>query len=355
MNKGEWSEAYALIKLLSDGKLFLGDKDFEKVKGVFYSILKILKHENNKTLQFTYSDQNIVVEVEGMRHTIPLMEFKRMTLICLDAIKSSKGSFAIPDISNFFKSFNGSESAAGSNVKQDLTIQIEDPNTFLSPALGFSIKSQLGQSSTLFNASGVTNITYRLLGRDLTQAEIDDVNGTKYYSDKLNKIKEYGCEIIFDGIENEVFRTNLQTIDTYFEKILAEITLSYYKNYLPEKNTLVNFTDEVLLKNPLNYNTLLNPSIYTMMVKKFLVDFALGMRPGTVWQRVYEATGGYLVVRTDGEVLCYHFYFTQQFEDYLFNNTKLETPSASKHGFGKIYTQNNCQKIKLNPQVRFII
>ncbi len=355
MNKGEWSEAYALIKLLSDKKLYLGDKGFTKVQGIFYSILKILKHEKEKTLQFTYADEVIIIDVEGIQKTIPLSEFIRMTAICLDAINSNKGSFNIPEVSDFFHSFDASESPASSSKKQDLTIQIEDPNTFLSPALGFSIKSQLGQSSTLFNSSGATNITYRLEGRRLTQEEIEDVNSTYLYAEKLEKIRNYGCEIIYEGVENKIFACNLQTVDSHFDKVLAEITLLYYENYLTENNTISNFTQVVTAKNPLNYNISLNPSMYIMMVKKFLIDFALGMRPATVWKRVYEATGGYLVVRNDGEILCYHFYFTQQFEDYLFTNTKLETPSATKHGFGSVYEENRQQKIKLNPQVRFIV
>ena len=33
-NKGEWSEIYALFKLLGDSQLFLGDKDIEKLKEI---------------------------------------------------------------------------------------------------------------------------------------------------------------------------------------------------------------------------------------------------------------------------------------------------------------------------------
>ena len=43
-NKGEWSEPYALLKLLADGKLYLGGENFEKVKGIFYPIIKVLRH-----------------------------------------------------------------------------------------------------------------------------------------------------------------------------------------------------------------------------------------------------------------------------------------------------------------------
>jgi type II restriction enzyme len=71
------------------------------------------------------------------------------------------------------------------------------------------------------------------------------------------------------------------------------------------------------------------------------------MMPATVW------TGGHLVVKDDGEVLCYHIYNKNEFENYLFANTKLETPSSSRHGFGLIETIDGRQSFKLNLQIRF--
>lgn len=47
-------------------------------------------------------------------------------------------------------------------------------------------------------------------------------------------------------------------------------------------------------------------------------------------------------------------YNKNEFEDYLLNNTKLETASSSRHGFGEIYEKNGSVYIKLNLQIRFI-
>lgn len=38
-NKGEWSEIYALFKLLGDKQLQLGDKEIERLEGLVYPIL----------------------------------------------------------------------------------------------------------------------------------------------------------------------------------------------------------------------------------------------------------------------------------------------------------------------------
>ena len=65
------------------------------------------------------------------------------------------------------------------------------------------------------------------------------------------------------------------------------------------------------------------------------------MLPSKVWDGTADATGGYIIVREDGEVLCYHLF-------------KFETASTSRHEFGSIYKENGKYYVKLNLQVRFI-
>ena len=78
------------------------------------------------------------------------------------------------------------------------------------------------------------------------------------------------------------------------------------------------------------------------------------MMPSKVWTGELDATGGYLVVKEDGEILCYHIYNRNEFEDYLLNNTKLETASSTRHEFGTVYKEGNKQYFKLNLQIRFL-
>ncbi len=84
-----------------------------------------------------------------------------------------------------------------------------------------------------------------------------------------------------------------------------------------------------------------------------MTDIALGMMPSKVWTGELDATGGYLVVKENGEILCYHIYNRNEFEDYLFVNTKLETASSTRHEFGKVYEENGQLYFKLNLQIRF--
>ena len=71
-------------------------------------------------------------------------------------------------------------------------------------------------------------------------------------------------------------------------------------------------------------------------MKKLLLASALGMTPAKEWNGRFDANGGYLVVRKDGEIVCYHFYNQNDVEDYLYNNTRLDRASRDRYNYGVI-------------------
>ena len=109
-------------------------------------------------------------------------------------------------------------------------------------------------------------------------------------------------------------------------------------------------------ENPLNFDQSQGHPFYAYKIKHLLCDTALGMVSDTVWTGEYEATGGYIVAKRDGEVICYHIHNQNDLEDYLLANTKLETASSSRHKFGKLYRDEDDHQLyfKLNLQIRFI-
>ncbi|MCA0348322.1 MAG: HpaII family restriction endonuclease [Flavobacterium sp.] len=356
-NIGEWSEPYALLKLLSDKKIHLGGDNFEKIENVYYPILKIIRNEKDRNVDFTYEDDLILVTDGNVAFKIPIYEFVEKTKICLNELKTkkkTKGAFSMEEIEHFLNSFSINSLKAKSKLKNDITIQIEDSNTVIMPTLGFSVKSQLGRPATLLNASGATNFTYIIKGNHLNKDIISRIDAAKLFSKKMEIIKDSGATLEFEKADNEIFTSNLQTIDFNFGNVLAEVILMFYENDISSENTIAKFITKIEERNPIGYNLSINSKQYEMMMKKFLTDYALGMRASEVWTRDYQATGGYLIVKNDGELICYHFYFTKNFENYLYLNTKLETGDMKKHNFGKIYEEDTIQKIKLNLQIRFI-
>lgn len=105
--------------------------------------------------------------------------------------------------------------------------------------------------------------------------------------------------------------------------------------------------------NPLRFEEEDSAEIYTFKLKKLLTSAALGMMPSKKWSGKYDANGGYLVVKKDGEILCYHIYDLNRFEDLLFKNAYLERGKTRKHGYASLYREEDGKVyIKLNLQIR---
>lgn len=353
-NKGEWSEVYALFKLLGDKELFLGDKDVEKLEELVYPIIKVLRTENNDNFEYSIQDEIILVSGNEEILKVPISEFKNKALFLLNAIKTNRErTFSIPEIEEFMQTINCISLKASSSTKTDITIVVHDQRTNQQPTLGFSIKSQLGSPSTLLNAGKTTNFIYRITDSNFTDDEIDTINSISTRSkimDRINEVHRKGGRFEFVKTERKIFSNNLVLIDSLLPDILSQIVFDFYSSEFSHLNALVNSTAE---KNPLNFDTEDEHKFYEYKIKRFLKDVALGMMPSKVWTGKYDATGGYLIVKENGDVLCYHIYNRNEFEDYLLNNTKLDTASSSRHGFGEIYKDNEQLYFKLNLQIRF--
>lgn len=354
-NKGEWSEIYALFKLLGDKELYLGDKELKKVQGVVYPVLKILRSEINGN--FEYSIQDNIVFITGNSETlrIPIVIFKENALLLLRKIKeSTKRTFSVQEIEEFMRSINCISLKASSSAKTDITIVVHDQRINQQPTLGFSIKSQLGSPSTLLNAGKTTNFIYKITNINITDISIDQINNINTKSkirDRVAKILEKEGKFEFLRTEKQIFSNNLVLIDSLLPEILSQIILKFYSGNILR---LVDLVERVSDKNPLNFDTANKHQFYEYKIKRFLTDIALGMMPSKVWTGEYDTTGGYLIIKENGSILCYHIYNRNQFENYLLNNTKLETASSSRHNFGEIYREKEQLFFKLNLQIRFI-
>jgi type II restriction enzyme len=359
-NKGEWSEIYTLFKLLGDKQLFLGNKEIKKLEGIVYPILKVLRTENDGDFEYSIQDEIIFISGGDEVLKIAISEFKEKAKFLLDKIKTNKErTFSVPVIEEFMKTINCLSLKASSTAKTDITIVVHDQRTNQQPTLGFSIKSQLGSPSTLLNAGKTTNFIFKI-SKPIDDKEIERINsmmvkrGEKESADIKGRVKLLylnNRKLIFSKTERQIFANNLILIDSKLPEILSQIVYEFYSS---EKTQIAQLVEVTNNKNPLNFDISDEHKFYEYKIKRFLTDIALGMMPSKVWTGQYDATGGYLIVKENGDVLCYHIYNKNEFENYLFNNTKLETASSSKHAFGSIYKENNELYFKLNLQIRFI-
>ena len=350
-NKGEWSEIYALFKLLGEGKVHQGDAEMRKLP-LYFPILSVLRKELVEREYKPNTDQHLVIITEDGEEImrIPMDRFITEANQLLSSIKeagSGRGAFSIPHTEAFMRETRCERLKAASRDKTDIHLVMHDPRTATDHLLGFSIKSQLGSPSTLLNAGETTNFLYEVTGIDTRQAS--EINMIKEHCDRIFQIYKRGGNLNFCRVENAIFNDNLILIDSSLPQIIAEclITDSLIKGDLKD------IVKDVSKQNELGI-THKNPYLfYAHKVKQLLLAAALGMTPAKEWVGQFDANGGYIVVRKDGEILCYHFYNQNAVEDYLFNNTRFECASRSRYHFGSLFEHDGKMFVRLNLQIRF--
>lgn len=356
-NKGEWSEIYVFLRLLEIGKLYAADEDLDKINTVFYDVLKIIRNETVGTLEFIYDkytkEISILNTTTGVAiMSLPASDFKNEADKLYNTILATKGSaFSVADTEKFLDGIGVNTLKAKSNDKADIRIKIHDVNSGFEAIQGFSIKSRLGSPSTLINAGKTTNFIFEIIG-SINDSIADEFNNcSNLFKKRFEVLEKNNCSLKYCDMTNETFKNNLILIDGVLPQITADLLIAYYKDGYTDVLSAVNKISE---DNPLGYNLESGHPFYSYKFKKFLTECALGMLPSKMWDGTADATGGYIIVREDGEVLCYHLFNRNEFENYLLKNTKFETASTSRHEFGTIYKENSKYYIKLNLQVRFI-
>ena len=355
-NKGEWSEIYVFLKLLADGRLNAADENLNALENIYYPIIKVIRAEVNHRRE--YSRDNLIRMIDGDTNAtlleLPINDFMNKTRVCFEGIQRARHrTFRIPEIEPFLNIVDVSTLKSRSSNKSDITVIVHDLNTGTNPKLGFSIKSRLGKDSTLFNAGKTTNFIYKINGQRLTRAQITRINSLNTepkIKSRIHDLYRIGCTLQFKDVESKVLKLNLQLIDGDLPQILSHLLL--YK-YAESKSRLIHLLEKLILENPLGFDLSEGHPFYEYKIKSFLTDSALGMTPAAIWRGNYDATGGIIIVKEDGDIVCYHIYNRNEFQNYLVKNTKLEQASMNRYKFGEVYKKNNSYFFKLNLQVRF--
>ena len=356
-NKWEWSEVYALLRILADVKVYAADSELNNLEDVYLPIIKSIREEIKSEIKEYTAVEMISIYINGAKaKELPATELESESVNLLNEFnsKDSNGAFSVESTQNFRDKILCYKLFTPAIDKNDIMVKIIDTDTVYSQTMGSSMKSELGSYHTLMNAGKTTNFIYRIVQNqsDLIREtnEIYKVTGEKNHTDvrgRINKIIKENGTLEYRKMNNQVFEDNLVLIDSNMDKIIAETLLYFYKDGISNCNEMVEKLEQ---ENPMNYG---NVNAYRYKFKKFLTAVALGMKPAKVWDGLDEVTGGYIVVTKEGNVLSYHIYNRNYFEEYLLNNTKYEIASTSKHDFGEVYSENGEVFIKLNLQVRF--
>lgn len=356
-NKGEWSEVYAFFKLLADGRLYSGDGELHSSPDRYSPILRIFRDDAPDRICYKVDAGKGTILAAGKQTSIEVSqsEMARQAERLLDEIKAMKKSTAaMPDVEQFMASLHCYALKAKSSDKADIRIVIHDLRTDTRPELGYSIKSRLGSSATLINACGAgTNFIYEVTGATLADDTIEAFNSLKNFNKKFTLLDQIGASVTYCGIESPKLYNNLNMLDCSLPSLLGAALLRAYRSKGTEREIK---RVELWLReaNPLNFDISVQPIYYEYKLKQFLLAFALGMTPGTLWNGTFNANGGSIIVKETGDIVCYHFFDRTDFEQYLFLNTYFDTPSTKRHHFGQLYREGERVMLKLNLQVRFL-
>lgn len=352
-NKGEWSEFYAFLKLLVDRKLYAADKDLRRMDDLFYPVLKVVRSERKNERIYDTSTQGKIKFLEGDKViVVKSSEISSKLKNIFERIKLENQTFGIKEAGMLMDALHCSTLKASSIKKSDIVLLLSDIRNRQSEQVGFSIKSMVGGAPTLLNAVPATNFIYKIKG--LPKKSIKQINKIETSSkikDRLRAIRDAGGTLEYVGIQSDIFEDNLFKVDSAFPGILGEIVKMYYEG---SKSEIADLVEELAKKISFGPRVKSRSDFYEYKVKNLLQAVALGMTPSKLWNGSFDAQGGYIIVKDDGELVCYHVYNQDKFRSYLFENTRLDTPSSSKFEFGSIYAEKGGYFIKLNLQVRFL-
>ena len=349
-NKGEWAELFVFLKALADGKIYGADENLNKIESIFYLILSAIKTESNTLKEYNRDENNnkIILKENGIVSAeIAINSFRKFSQLLLNKIQNGKGTFEIPEIKKFLSQIHLEKIKASSSSKKDIVFEIHDIFTGTNPKIGFSIKSYIGSNPTLLNASKATIVQYKL-SKNISEKEIEEINSINSKSkikDRVQKLADRNINLEFHKILNDTFNKNLQMIDSRMPEILSYL---YLCSYSVEGKSISSVVD--LYCNRYNEDR----EFIIHKVKDLLVAIALGMEPNTKWTGIEDANGGYIVVKDNGELLCYHIYDRNKLRNYLFKHTKFDSPSSKRTGAGIINIDKNGNQIfNLTVQIRF--
>lgn len=343
-NKGEHSEIYALLKLINQRLINYGDEQGNPTQ----QTIRVIRINNGKT-QLNLADIMIETISDGTKTIIPVANLLSALELneLVTEIKKGKNTFSIQKIDDAVSQLKLTKIKGASSDKADIYMTFEE-NACLFNDQGVGIKSLIGASPTLLNASQATNFIYEIKTNNaLTQLQIDNINAINGKPKKIRKriqsIIQHGGELHFESCENSVYESNLRKVDSNMPVIMADALLKFFS--LDRHKQLSSY--------PVSITDPIQSSEITIRLKDFVQNSMLGIFPTTAWDGNLSATG-VLLVKKDGSLVFYHTNQARRLKDYFYQHTSFDTPSSARHKFGLIYTENNKLFFKLNLQLRFI-
>jgi hypothetical protein len=351
-NVGEWSEIYVLLSLLGHGHITLANSDLSPNEDSHLSVVEVHRNGPSGQLRFEIDEQD--------RESIRLVGFDEIISTRSEILENARelfrtivkggSSIQLPQLENLLARMRTHQLAAPSTGKSDLSVLVRDGRTGGLLTMSFSIKSQVGGASTLLNASGATNFTYSIVGKDRDIQFLESLG--REPQKIISHARNLGVLIRHGRPTNHVFDSNLRMVDSGMAAIVSTMLLCHFSG---DGSLVADVAEHLEAIDPLGIGQQDASIFYPHKIKDLLVDLSLGMTPSKKWDGSYIVNAGYLMVAKEGRVVCLLFEQRDVLRDYLFLNTKFERGSRSRHKYGGIRKDaSGAAFLDLNLQIRFI-
>lgn len=349
-NKGEWSEAYVFLKLLYDGRLYEGDAENEIMPSSYVDILAVLRKQSDLIIEYRCDgDAGIVIIKNGTAYGKPISKAEisinaRHIIEAIPHLTSAENT--IPSTDALFDKMGITSIKAASITdkdnpiyagKSDIALRTTDRMGATREA-GYSIKSFVGNSPTLLNSAVASGVVYKIKGANTSDANRINMmigpNGEIDIDSRIDYIREQ-FELIPAGTAivkgRQPFAENLEICGKDMLPLIQHALL--YRYGVRNGTKYVSLSEciaELVVDNPLEVG---NPSAYyPARFKQLVYDAFAGLSATTPWNGKRRLNGGYIDVKSDGQILYHPAVSDDAFTSYLVSNMKFEAPDKGIGG-----------------------
>ena len=156
-------------------------------------------------IEFTISNNQETIDfiIQNNSYSWTKLELRNLVNNIFNTVINSSGTFSIDKVHNILAQHN-IVLKAPSHIKNDLSLKIIEPNYQVPKKLSYSIKSKLGNLSTLLNASSHTDFKYKITGLDLSEIEnINNIQTRTKLKDRYHHTTSKGGQFQFIGVTSK--------------------------------------------------------------------------------------------------------------------------------------------------------
>lgn len=363
-NKQEWSKIYGFFRLIDQSGVSEGNRSLEAKNESFLTLRRIHRILPNGTLTFypMQSEWRIIKEItEEDTETsvkqelcLPADRFTNCADLIYQKLKGSEEVFECDEAETLLEEMGIYDFYTASEEGDDFQAVFYDARNEYEVFHKIRVRS-LMDSFYLVAANRASNFKYDITQVKFSNPETNKINGIgdnetgSIY--RLEEIFRLGGKLKYTSTEGKFFLNALQLIDMQLPKLLSEMVRLFYTT---DKLTIKELTEEL---NQINLfkvkdEVISKSRIYEYKIRQFLYAAACGLKPTKTW-RGNGNTHYQLFITKKGELLGYNPVQKEEFEKFLFENTRLSLPNEDKNKFGVIEKENGQWLIKLNLEIRF--